>query len=161
MTKAEELKLLAQIDALIKSADVGDYIPMTFAGIVDVCRNNIENDFGIIPVQDMETYLEARDAEIRAHDQTKKMLNETQKALKASEENTEYWKKCFDEAKSLADEWEGHAHAIAEDCDNLAQEREVMEEEIRKLKAEIVRMRMERMTDADMAKLYDTTKGEN
>lgn len=159
MTKAEELKLLEQIDALINSADEVDYIPMTFAGIVEVCRRNIEDDFGDSPVQDLEDARNLLHAEERRHDETKRMLAEAQKALKASEENTDYWKKCFEEAKSLADEWEGHAHAIAEDCDNLAQKQEVMEEEIRKLKAEIVRMRMERMTDKEYAELYECVKG--
>ena len=54
MTKANERKLLDQIDALIKSAGEDSYIALTFAGIVDICRDNIENDFGNAPVRDLE-----------------------------------------------------------------------------------------------------------
>ena len=53
MTKVEELKLLEKINELIESAGKDSYICMTFAGIVDVCRDNIENDFGNIPVRDL------------------------------------------------------------------------------------------------------------
>ena len=154
MTKLEELKLLDQIDALIKSADAGDYIPTTFAGIVEVCRRNIEDDSGIIPVQDMEEYLEARDAEIRAHDQTKKMLAEAQKALKEALDLN-------DKLRETADSWEQNAHDAGEMYAELEQENTVLTAEIRKLKAEIVRMRMARMTEAEIAGLYDKTEGVN
>jgi len=53
MTKAEELKVLEKIDALIKSTGEDSYIAMTFAGIVDVARTNIENDWGEAPVEDL------------------------------------------------------------------------------------------------------------
>lgn len=55
MTKAEELKVLDKIEALIKSAGDDSYIEMTFKGIVDIARGNIENDFGNSPVEDLET----------------------------------------------------------------------------------------------------------
>lgn len=54
MTKAEELKVLDKIDALIKSAGADSYIGPTFDGIVDICRSNIENDFGDHPLEDLE-----------------------------------------------------------------------------------------------------------
>lgn len=54
MTKAQELKVLDQIEALIKSAGEDSYIGPTFAGIVDICRSNIENDFGDHPLEDLE-----------------------------------------------------------------------------------------------------------
>ena len=54
MTKAEELKTLEKIEKLIQSAGDDSYIAMTFAGIVDICRDNITNDFGDSPVQDLE-----------------------------------------------------------------------------------------------------------
>lgn len=53
MAKANERKLLDQIEALIKSAGDDSYIALTFAGIVDICRDNIDNDFGNAPVQDL------------------------------------------------------------------------------------------------------------
>ena len=54
MTKAEELKLLGQIEALIKKAGDDSYISITFEGIVNICKSNIENDFGDAPVRDLE-----------------------------------------------------------------------------------------------------------
>lgn len=54
MTKAEELKVLDKIEALIKSAGEDSYIGPTFAGIVEICRSNIENDFGDHPLEDLE-----------------------------------------------------------------------------------------------------------
>lgn len=54
MTKAQEMKVLDQIEALIKSAGEDSYIGPTFAGIVEICRSNIENDFGDHPLEDLE-----------------------------------------------------------------------------------------------------------
>ena len=53
MTKAEELKILDKIETLVKSAGADSYIAGTFAGIVEICRDNIENDFGNHPVEDL------------------------------------------------------------------------------------------------------------
>lgn len=53
MTKAEERKILDKIENLIQSAGKDSYIALTFAGIVDICRDNIENDFGNSPVLDL------------------------------------------------------------------------------------------------------------
>jgi len=78
MTKAEELKLLDKIAELIDSAGTDSYIHDTFAGVVDICRNNIVNDFGDHPVADlnlerlrrendkhnMDALIKAKDAEI-------------------------------------------------------------------------------------------------
>lgn len=79
MTKAEELKILEKIEALIKSAGVDSYIGPTFAGIVEVCRENIESDFGNHPLEDLA--LARQDAE-NAKDATKEALAELDK-LKA------------------------------------------------------------------------------
>ena len=54
MTKVEELNVLDKIEALIKSAGEDSYIGPTFAGIVEICRSNIENDFGDHPLEDLE-----------------------------------------------------------------------------------------------------------
>lgn len=54
MTKAEELKVLDKIEALIKSAGEDSYIGLTFSGIVELANYNIENDFGNSPVRDLE-----------------------------------------------------------------------------------------------------------
>ena len=68
MTKAQELQTLEKIAALIQSAGEDSYIGLTFAGVVDLCRRNIEDDFGNAPVRDLE---EAREqaAAARQHGQ--------------------------------------------------------------------------------------------
>ena len=58
MTKQEELKILDKIQKLINEAGTSSYIMMTFEGVVDICRTNIENDWGIAPVEEMERYRE-------------------------------------------------------------------------------------------------------
>ena len=58
MTKQEELKVLEKIQKLINDAGTDSYIMMTFNGVVDVCRTNIENDWGDNPVENWESYEE-------------------------------------------------------------------------------------------------------
>ena len=154
MTKAEELKLLEKIDALIKSADAGDYIPMTFAGIVEVCKRNIEDDFGDSPVEDCANMRFALDAERRMHDETKRMLAEAQNmCAKAMDER--------DELRVKLKEAEEQRDCMAECVDGTNAILDQAEAEIRKLKAEIVRIRMERMTDVEYAELYDRMNEED
>ena len=154
MTKAEELSLLGKIEELINSADAGDYIPMTFAGIVEVCRRNIEDDFGDRPVHDLDLMRERFSAESRMHDETKRQLAEAQKIAKDAMDQR-------DKLLAERDEWEKNAHDAGEMYCKLEDECAEMTAEIRKLKAEIVRMRMERMTEAEIAGLYDKTEGAN
>ena len=154
MTKAEELKLLEKIDALIKSADPGDYIPMTFAGIVEVCRRNIEDDFGNIPVQDAGDARNLLHAEERRHDETKRQLAEAQKIAKDAMDQR-------DKLLAERDEWEQNAHDAGEMYCGLEEEIKTQNAEICRLRAEIVRMRMERMTEEQVAELYEKMEGAN
>jgi len=151
MTKQKELELLEKIDALIKSADAGDYIPMTFAGIVEVCRRNIEDDFGDSPVEDCANMRVALDAERRMNDETKRQLADAQKMCKEAMDENERLRK-------LTAEWEQNAHDAGEMYCGLESECAGLSAENRKLKAEIVRMRYERMTEDDMARWYDIEK---
>lgn len=160
MTKAEELKLLDKIAGLIAESGKDSYISMTFAGIVDVCKRNITDDFGDSPVQDLELERERFSAESRMHDETKRMLADSQKALKEA----------MNEIESL----KSQVRNLGDDAANLAEERDAMSDcvtglqeivdkqdaEIRRLKAEIVRMRMERMTEEQVAELYEKTQKE-
>lgn len=148
MTKAEELKILEKIDALIKNAGADSYIGETFAGVVGICRNNIEDDFANHPVHDLEMMRTRCDSEIRMHDETKRMLAESQKMCKEALDENERLRK-------LVAEWEQNAHDAGEMYCGLEAECAELSAENRKLKAEIVRMRMERMTDVEYAELYD------
>lgn len=154
MTKQEELKILEAIEGLILEAGPDSYIRMTFAGVPEICRRNIEDDFGDIPVQDAEDARNLLHAEERRHDETKKMLAESQKMCKEALDENERLRK-------LAKEWEQNAHDAGELYCKLEDECAEMTAEIRKLKAEIVRMRMARMTEAEIAGLYDKTEGVN
>lgn len=154
MLKAEELKLLDQIDELIKSADVGDYIPMTFAGVVEVCKRNIENDFGDSPVEDCANMRVALDAERRAHDETKRMLADAQKALEEALDLN-------DRMRKTADEWEQNAHDAGDLYCELEEECRAKSQEITRLRAEIMRMKFERMTEFDLATMYEKMEGVN
>lgn len=154
MTKAEELKLLAQIDALIKSADPCDYIPMTFAGIVEVCRRNIEDDFGDSPVEDCANMRVALDAERRMHDETKHQLADAQKMCKEALDENERLRK-------LVAEWEQNAHDAGDLYCELEEECRAKSQEITKLRAEIMRMKFERMTEFDLATMYEKMEGAN
>ena len=154
MTKAEELKILEAIEGLILEAGPDSYIRMTFAGVPEICRRNIEDDFGDIPVQDLEDVRKLLDAEQRRHDETKRQLAEAQKIAKDAMDQR-------DKLLAERDEWEKNAHDAGEMYTELEQENTVLTAEIRKLKAEIVRMRMARMTEAEIASLYEKTEGVN
>ena len=65
MTKAEELKVLDKIAKLIESAGDDSYIALTFKGMVDIAKSNIENDFGDSPVEDLKEMRE----ELKAKEQ--------------------------------------------------------------------------------------------
>lgn len=87
MRKAEELKILDKITELIASAGKDSYIGMTFAGVPEICRQNIENDFGNCPVEDLDAMRKRFNNEVRMHDQCKQMLSDAQNiAVKAVDE---------------------------------------------------------------------------
>ena len=130
MTKVGELKLLEQIAGLIKSAGEDSYIHDTFAGIVDVCRSNIENDFGDHPVQDLNELRERFNAEVRMHDETKRQLAQAQ----------ELWKQSMDEVDSLRKQIkkvEDERDAMCDSADGLSEIIDEMEKETIMLKAEL------------------------
>ena len=161
MTKAEEMKILVKIAGLIAEAGKDSYIHMTFDGILDVCKRNIENDFGDCPVKDLELERERFHAEVRMHEETKRMLKESDDHLN----------KAMIEIEAL----KSQVRNLGADSANLAEERDAMSDcvngmheivdkqdgEIRRLKAEIVKLRMERMTEEQIAELYDKTEGGN
>ena len=161
MTKAEELKILEVIEGLILEAGPDSYIRMTFAGVPEICRRNIEDDFGNIPVQDAEDARNLLHAEERRHDETKRMLAEAQKYCKETLDALSAESVKLEEQRKLTDEWEQNAHDAGEMYAELEQENTVLTAEIRKLKAEIVRMRMARMDESAIAELYDRMNEED
>lgn len=130
MTKREELILLNEINNLILSAGPDSYIADTFAGIVDLCRENIENDFGNRPVQDLADVRNLLYAEQRRHDETQKLLEEAQSiASKAIDER--------DNLRVRIREVEEERDAIAESVDGLGEIIDEQEKKIRMYETEI------------------------
>ena len=154
MTKAEELKLLEKIEDLVLTAPADSYIAMTFAGMGEVCRKNIENDFGDSPVRDLDDMREMYFAESRNHEQTKAQLAEAQKALKEALDLN-------DKLRKTADEWERNAHDAGELYCEIEEECRAKSQEITRLRAENMRMKFERMTEFDLATMYEKMEGAN
>lgn len=136
MLKAEELKILEQIEKLIDSAGADSYIGETFSGVVGICRNNIEDDFANHPVHDLEMMRTRCDSEIRMHDETKHMLSDSQKMCKEAVDENERLRK-------LVAEWEQNAHDAGELYCELEDECAKKDAEIMRLKAEIYDLRKE------------------
>lgn len=154
MTKAEELKILEAIEGLILEAGPDSYIRMTFAGVPEICRRNIEDDFGDEPVRDLEDMRRKYNAEFRDHDETKRMLDEAHGKLKEAIRDADGMMNRITELTEERD--------AMSDCVNGLQEIvDAQNAEIRKLKAEIVKLRMERMTEEQVAELYEKMEGAN
>lgn len=159
MTKAEERKVLAQIVALIDSTPMDSYIRMAFMNVPDYAERNIADDAGYNPVAERDMW------ERRAYEkdcQLQKLNAEMgEKLLKLEHENqamaTHLDEKDEEIAKlkHIADSWEKNAHDAGDLYAEMDAENARLELENRKLKAQIVRMRMERMTEDDMATMYD------
>lgn len=154
MLKAEEMKILEAIEGLILEAGPDSYIRMTFAGVPEICRRNIEDDFGNIPVQDAEDARNLLHAEERRHDETKRQLADAQKMCKEAMDENERLRK-------LVAEWEKNAHDAGDMYCELEEECRAKSQEITKLRAEIMRMKFERMTEFDLATMYEKMEGAN
>lgn len=128
MTKAEELKLLEKIEELLRSADADSYIASTFAGVSEVCRNNIVNDFGDSPVQDWEEMRNMLCAERVAHDETKHLLADAQNiGSKAIEERDELRIKLKD-AKEYRKSTDKTIDDMIDKIEELTEERDCFKE---------------------------------
>lgn len=167
MTKAEELKILEAIEGLILEAGPDSYIGLTFAGIVDVCKRNIEDDFGNCPVEDLRLERERNAEMMKANAEHGKVLLAVEherdclrSQLEAKDAEIEKLGHMVESWKKTADEWEQNALDVGEMYCNLEKECAQKDLEIRNLKAEIVRMKLERMTDVEYAELYESMRKE-
>ena len=151
-SKDAEREQLQKIAALIEETEPGSYIRMTFAGVCDVCKRNIEDDFGDSPVNDCANMRVAFDAERRMHDETKRQLADLQKMCKEALDLNDKLRKTADECtKTAHDAWEMYPE-LEEECRAKSQE-------ITRLRAEIMRMKFERMTEFDLATMYEKMEG--
>ena len=154
MTKAEERKILEQIVELIQSTPTDSYIRSAFSGVPEYAVRNIEDDAAYNPVEERDMWESRFNVESREHDRDKKLLADSQKMCKEAVDENEKLRK-------LVAEWEQNAHDAGE---MYAEENTAcmkMAREIMKLKAEIVRLRMERMTEDEMATMYDRMNEED
>ena len=152
MLKAEELKILEQIEKLIDHAGADSYIRMTFAGVPEVCRNNIVNDFGDIPVRDLEEERKRHEDVLRIKDaecgQKLLKLEHERDVLQKHVENLnaeieklghmcESKDKQLAECRRDAEGWERNAHDAGELYCELEKECAEKDAEIMRLKAEL------------------------
>lgn len=154
MTKAEERKILEQIVDLIQSTPMDSYIRSAFSGVPEYAVRNIEDDAAYNPVEERDMWESRFNVESREHDRDKKLLADSQKMCKEAVDENEKLRK-------LVAEWEQNAHDAGEMYCGLEAECAELSAENRKLKAEIVRMRVERMTEDDMATMYDRMNEED
>ena len=123
ITKTQELEQLHVIESLIDEMGHDSYIGITFAGIVDVCRQNIENDFGNSPVADLRNTRQiACEMEARCHN-LEKEVEAANKSRQIAEDNKNEWIKSYNEAVTSRN--------------NLEVELEAAQNEIIKLKAKL------------------------
>ena len=145
MTKSEELKLLEQIEGLILSAGADSYIGDTFAGVVEICRNNIVNDFGDFPVYDLDMERKRRADDNRIHGENLLKVEHERDcladSLKAKDAEIEKLGHLLDSKVAECENWEQNAHDAGEMYCRLEEEIKAKDAEIIRLKAEIYDLR--------------------
>jgi len=154
MTKAEERKILEQIVDLIQSTPMDSYIRSAFSGVPEYAVRNIEDDAAYNPVEERDMWESRFNVESREHDRDKKFLADSQKMCKEALDENEKLRK-------LAKEWEQNAHDAGELYCELEEECRAKSQEITRLRAEIMRMKFERMTEFDLATMYEKMEGAN
>ena len=166
MLQAEELKILEQIEKLIEHAGADSYIGLTFAGVPELCRRNIENDFGNFPVEDLRLERERNANMMKASAEHGKVLLGVEHErdclrdqIKQKDAEILKLNSLLESAEKVADEWEKNAHEAGELYSELEEEISTQNKEIIRLRAEIVRMKLERMTEESISAIYDMMKG--
>ena len=164
MTKVEELTLLERIEELIADAGVDSYIGMTFAGVPEICRRNIENDWGDSPVADLEEerkrhnkaeaeqFFKIQGLELQAEN-ARAYHELAEQAMSDMDDQITDWKNKFSDAISrgeeqmtmLRDEMNDQLKEAGELYAELEKECGEKDTEIMRLKAEIYDLRKERV----------------
>lgn len=151
MLKAEELKIVDQIERLIDHAGEESYIAETFSGICDICRRNIQDDSYNRPVIDLQNLREKYDEDMR-----KKDKECGAKILQLEHENNVLAEKLKTAESCLAD-YKGICHHQSEKISDLNEGLVAMDDSVTglqeiidKQEAEIIRLK---------AELYDYMKG--
>lgn len=154
MTKQEEKKILEQIEKLIESAGQDSYIRLTFAGVPEVCKRNIEDDFANCPVADLEEERKRNAEQCRKNEaEVAGRLRKLEHENNALEENLRKTADQLEQYKAIV---HGQSEKITQLSEELCTAAETLEARTKLLdekNAEILALK---------AKLYDyMTKGAN
>lgn len=165
MTKADEKKILAQIVDLIQSTPMDSYIRSAFSGVPEYAVRNIDDDAAYNPVEERNMWeMRCGDLSIELK-QVKKDNSEyrasTEKVIDDMTEELTMWKNKYSDMCKSAEEWEQDAHDAGDLYYELEEECRAKSQEITRLRAKIMRMEFERMTEFDLATMYEKMEGAN
>ena len=156
MTKAEERKVLEQVRNLISGTEL---VKKAFEGVLELAEENISCDFWL----SFPDKLECERKENAEHGKRLLEVEHERDVLRQAVENKDAeiatLNHLLDSTQKNADEWEQNAHDAGDLYCELEKECSQKILEIRNLKAEIVRMKLERMTDVEYAELYEKMEG--
>lgn len=135
MTKREELEKLEQIEALINECGADSYLGATFGDICQIARDNINNDWGVHPCEDMRDYYQ-RFLNVRAEleHERKERADERARADVLMDANGEHMAKCAE----LEQERDGLREALEQmhsEKNALGAETDALREELEETKA--------------------------
>ena len=148
MTKSEEKTLLEQIEGLILSAGNDSYIHDTFAGVVEICRRNIENDFGDYPVKDLEIERAKHEKDNREHGALLQKLEHENSALVSNLEKKDEQVKM---AEHLLNAKDAEIEQLQDQIDEMRRNANGANALLADKDSEIIRLK---------AEIYDLMKGE-
>jgi len=140
MTKSEERKILAQIVALIAESGEESYIQRTFAGICDICEQNIEDDFWISPVAELNA---ERDRNLKKDAEIGEKIRKLEFENHIMEEDTMRKTEIINQYKKIVNDQSCKITEIMEERDAMSDSVNGLQEILEKQDAEIVRLKAE------------------
>ena len=156
MTESEERKILEQVRTLISGTEL---VKKAFEGVLELAEENISCDFWLSFPDKLE-YERKENAE---HGKRLLEVERERDILRQAVENKgaeiATLNHLLDSTQKTADEWEQNAHDAGELYCELEEECRAKSQEITRLRAEIMRMKFERMTEFDLATMYEKMEG--
>lgn len=150
--KDKETKVLAQIEALVKSLGEDSYVGAAFEGCFEIARENILNDFACSVRQRAELDMKEQvEKLVRSHAVEISKLQEKIDKLKAQLKQEQEWKPFYGNMKNMSQE----------DYDRLGQDeccRILSEEEAKNLLYEWYGFAKERLKILDSIPLYEVNR---
>jgi chromosome segregation ATPase len=144
MLKAEELKIVDQIERLIDHAGEESYIAETFSGICDICRRNIQDDAYNRPVLDLQNLREKYDEDMRKKDiECGEMLRKLEHENNVLQEKLTNAESSLLDYKTLCQKQSEKISEMQEGLDVCTDTMDQDEKDIAELQNEIVRLKEE------------------